>query len=399
MFFKQCFKQSVQLNTCEGGTESKVFTSVIALDSHVKIMPILTLYLRKSLINDKLSAATVSKQFDIIKLFVKHRVEVDEENILNEEQILVLSSEFEIRKYLDHQINVKGLSSVTVSNYDAQLGRFYDFLYTNEFIKINPYDNGPLAVKGKSNIVDSCSFDELFELISVTNSERERTLLQFIYDSGLRVSEVPRVTFEDIQQCTERTYDNIKELTDDFVVSDYVPLNVRGSKSREQGGWKYRTTRISLPTLNRIKKYHSSPLYKRNIRSFKGIANTPAFLDSEGKAITKSGISKLFERLSKRARVKGTLNRIITPHKLRHGFAYAVLQSNDDKTQYLDRLVQVQLMLGHASLKTTQDVYTSIPVEIYREMVDYTGESLTRAMIMERLCKKTQLKIKIQDKK
>lgn len=160
MFFKQCFKQSVQLNTCEGGAESKVFTNVIALDSHMKVMPILTLYLRKSLLKDKLSPATVSKQFDIIKLFVRHRVEVDEETILNEEQILVLSSEFEIRKYLDYQSNVKGLSSVTVSNYDAQLGRLYEFLHTNEYINNNPYDNGSLAVKGKSNIVDSCSFDE-----------------------------------------------------------------------------------------------------------------------------------------------------------------------------------------------------------------------------------------------
>ncbi|EOX4805871.1 tyrosine-type recombinase/integrase [Vibrio alginolyticus] len=79
--------------------------------------------------------------------------------------------------------------------------------------------------------------------------------------------------------------------------------------------------------------------------------------------MTKSGISKLFERLSKRARAKGTLNRMITPHKLRHGFAYAVLQSNDDNTQYLDRLVQVQLMLGHTSLKTTQDAY---PVYLWK---------------------------------
>lgn len=399
MFLKQCFKQSVQLNTCGNSTKSKVFTNVIALDSNMKVMPILTLYLRKSLIKDKLSSATVSKQFDIIKLFVKHRVEVAEEAILNEEQILVLSSEFEIRKYLDYKTNVKGLSSVTVSNYDAQLRRFYAFLYTNNFIITDPYVNGPLAVKSKSNIVDSCSFDELFELISATKNERERALLQFIYDSGLRVSEVPRVTLEDIQQCTERTYESIKKSSDNFAASDYVPLSVRGSKSREQGGWKYRTTRISLPTLNRIKKYHSSPLYKRNIRSFKGIASIPAFLDSEGRPLTKSGISKLFERLSKRARAKGTLNRMITPHKLRHGFAYAVLQSNDDNTQYLDRLVQVQLMLGHTSLKTTQDAYTSIPMEIYREMVDDNGESITRAMMMERLCKKTQLKIKVQDKK
>ncbi|MEF1280569.1 tyrosine-type recombinase/integrase [Vibrio fortis] len=376
-----------------------MFTNAIALDKNMKVMPILTLYLRKSLLKDKLSTKTVSKQFDIIKLFVEHRLNIAVEKSINEEQILLLSSEYEIRKYLDFLKNEKGLSSVTISNYDSQLQRFYYFLFNNEFIKTNPYENGPLAAKGKSNIVDSCSLDELYGLISVAKNERERALLQFIYDSGLRVSEVPRVTLEDIQQCTERTYNSIKEENDYFVVSDYVPLSVHGSKSREQGGWKYRTTRISLPTLNRIKKYHSSPLYKRNIRSFKGTSNTPAFLNSKGEPYTASSISKLFERLSKRARVNGLLKRTITPHKFRHGFAYSVLQSNDGNMQYLDRLVQLQLMLGHVSLKTTQDTYTSIPVEIYREMVDCNGVSLTRAIIMERVYKKTKLKIKTQDRK
>lgn len=400
MFFRQCFQRSTNLRhpSC-GHKASPIFSNAIALDANMKVMPVLSMYLRHSLLRDKLSPATVSKQFDIIKLFVQHRQEKAEESTLNEEQLLLLSSEYDIRKYFDTLANQKQLSSVTISNYDAQLGRFYEFLELQGLISDNPYSNGSLAGRGKSNLVDACTFDELYELICASKSERERLLVQFIYDSGLRVSELPRVSLEDIQRCSERTYNSIKEKGDQFVASDYAPLNVRGSKSREQGGWKWRVTRISLPTLNRIKKYHSSPLYKRYIRSYRGAAETPAFLDSKGDVFTNGAITKLLERLSKRACERGRIKRMITPHKLRHGFAYAVLQSNDDNMQYLDRLVQVQLMLGHSSLRTTQNTYTSIPVEIYRDMLTEDGESLTRAMLMERLSKKTQLKIGIRDRK
>lgn len=117
------------------------------------------MYLRHSLLRDKLSPATVSKQFDIIKLFVQHRQEKAEESTLNEEQLLLLSSEYDIRKYFDTLANQKQLSSVTISNYDAQLGRFYEFLELQGLISDNPYSNGSLAGRGKSNLVDACTFD------------------------------------------------------------------------------------------------------------------------------------------------------------------------------------------------------------------------------------------------
>lgn len=378
---------------------SPKFSNVVALNARMKVMPILSDYLRHSLNDLKRSVKTVSKQYDIIKLFVNFLMTEPAFENNNEDEALLFASEFYLKKYFEELSSVKELSSVTVANYDAQLHGFYGYIALKGFIDENPYEDGSLVGKGKSKLVSYCSFDEVFALISCTNNERERALIQFVYDSGLRVSEVPRVSVADIKKCTEKTHESIKEDGDVFVTSDYVALDVKGSKGRIQGEYNYRTTKISIPTLNRIKKYHSSPIFKRNIRKFTSNETTPAFLNSEGSPYTASSIAKLFTRVSNRALKRGLITRKITPHKLRHGFAYSVLQSNDEGTQYLDRLVQVQFMLGHRSLSTTQNTYTSIPVEIYKTMTDKNGEPITRAVLMKRLVEKTKIKIKVTDVK
>jgi len=95
---------------------------------------------------------------------------------------------------------------------------------------------------------------------------------------------------------------------------------------------------------------------------------------------------------------QGHLTRNISPHQLRHGNAYAILQSNDLGTDFLDRLVIVQKNLGHNQLSTTQ-MYTSIPQDIYNSLCDENGDLLTRAEKMKRLSEQTQLKIGIRDVK
>ena len=87
---------------------------------------------------------------------------------------------------------------------------------------------------------------------------------------------------------------------------------------------------------------------------------------------------------------------MISPHKLRHGYAYAILQSNDLGADYLDRLVIVQKNLGHNQINTTH-MYTGIPHDIYNSMCDENGDLLTRAEKMRRLSEQTQLKIGIKD--
>ena len=69
---------------------------------------------------------------------------------------------------------------------------------------------------------------------------------------------------------------------------------------------------------------------------------------------------------------------------LRHGFAGSLLRSPDLGDHAVDKLVLLQICLGHAYLKTTQ-VYTQLPYEIYGKIADKNGEILTRSRLMEQL--------------
>ena len=157
-------------------------------------------------------------------------------------------------------------------------------------------------------------------------------------------------------------------------------------------------TLVSRAVLDRTNKYHASPLYKKYARKYVSPDELPAFFNSKGRPITPKCLSKLLDRLSNRAIQSGALHKPISPHKLRHGYAYDLLQSPDIGQTYVDRLAVVQKSLGHAYLSSTE-VYTKIPVELYKKISDSEGEVITKAERMERLVKKTQLKISIKDKK
>ncbi|MGP5505724.1 tyrosine-type recombinase/integrase, partial [Psychrobacter celer] len=183
--------------------------------------------------------------------------------------------------------------------------------------------------------------------------------------------------------------------TDLPIHPDYVSLKVKGSKGRGNQ-IKPRWTLLSLVTIKRVEKYHASPLYKKYARKYLKPSETPAFLNAEGTPYTPNSISKLLERISKRAIKHGRLNRLISPHKLRHGNAYSILQSKDLGPNYVDRLAIVQNCLGHNHLSTTQ-IYTNIPQDIYKSMCDENGDTLTKAEKMKRLSEQTQLRIGIKD--
>ena len=179
-------------------------------------------------------------------------------------------------------------------------------------------------------------------------------MLQFLYNSGLRRSELTRVTLKDFKDINNFNSEKfISRDTDQPIHADYMPLKVKGSKGRGNQ-IKPRWTLISSATIKRIQKYHASPLYKKHARRYLNSSETPAFFNAEGTPYTPSAINKLLERISKRAINKGRLHRMISPHKLRHSNAYAILQSNDLGADYLDRLVIVQKNLGHSQLDTTQ---------------------------------------------
>lgn len=370
-------------------------------DDNGKILPIISEYLSYHSNHEKISyksAATYGKNLTYFLNYIRTRPEYDNNE---SDEVFITVPGYVIQEYLTFLISEDNKSSSTVRNRDATIRAFIEYLCSptedrEPLREDNPYSNGYLSKVPKRTQINSCSLDDLSILIESTNSERERVLLQFLYDSGLRRSELPRVTLQDFQDTRRFNSESfISSNTDQPIHANYVPLKVKGSKGRGNQ-IKPRWTLISSATIKRVQKYHASPLYKKYARKYLKPSETPAFFNSKGTPYTPSSINKLLERVSKRAIKHGRLNLMISPHKLRHGYAYAILQSNDLGADYLDRLVILQKNLGHNQINTTH-MYTGIPHDIYNSMCDENGDLLTRAEKMKRLSEKTQLKIGIKD--
>lgn len=376
-------------------------TGVGIFDDDGKILPLISEYLSYECKHEKIaykSAGTYGKNLTYFLKYIRSRPDYEDDET---DEVFITVPGYVIQEYLTFLTLNGGKESSTVRNRDATIRAFIEYLCSptedrEQLRKSNPYSNGYLSKAPKRTPIDPCTLDDLVILIESTFFERERLLLQFLYDSGLRRSELPRVTLEHFKNAIN--FNSEKFITcdsDQPIHVNYAPLEVNGSKGRGNE-IKPRWTLVSTATIQRIQKYHASPLYKKYARKYTSPAETPAFFNAEGTPYTSKSISKLLERISKRAMEQGLLTQTISPHQLRHGNAYAILQSNDLGSDFLDRLVIVQKNLGHNQLSTTQ-MYTSIPQDIYNSMCDENGDLLTRAEKMKRLREQTQLKIGIRD--
>jgi integrase/recombinase XerC len=385
-------------------TKKHNFTGVVVFDVNFKILPLISAFLSYNLKNNKISPATAgtyAKNLTYFLLYLRNRNEF--KNIPADEPFLTVGK-YVIEEYLVNLKVVNKLSTATIRNRDATFQAFiHGYLYQNQelrdaHIHISPYEDGLLSGPVKQKIIESCSIDELVILIEETNSERERTILQFVFDTGIRRSEIQQISRQDI--LNTRSFNSQKLIAkkgDVPTTPPYSALLIQGTKGRHNDK-KQRMSLISYSTVDRVIDYHASPLYKKYSRKYKKSDQTPAFFNADGSPFTAKNLSKLLERLSKRAIKKGKINKSISSHKLRHGYSYDILQSPDLGENYVDRLAVVQKSLGHSYLSTTE-MYTRIPIELYKSMKDSSGEISTKALRMLRLKEKTQLKISISDKK
>ena len=320
------------------------------------------------------------------------------------DEILLTVTQQGIAKYFAYLREVEGLTSTTIRNRDGcYMALFNDFLCVGQkhlpAVRVdNPYAGGFISPAPKKNLVTPCSLQDLKSLIQSTNSERERSLVQTIFDAGLRRSEVGRVTLGAVNKALGFSRANfITEDETDWVHPDYCPLYIDGSNGRGHE-FKPRYSIVSKSTLERIKRYHATPLFRKYARKYESADETPCFFNAEGRPFNADAISKLLERLSKRAIKSKRIERMISPHKLRHGHAYAILGSPDLGDSYLDNLIKAQMSLGHARNTTTEE-YTRLPQDIFRMLRPTTGEIPTKAKNMAALVAETELKIRLGDKK
>ncbi|HEV3140107.1 MAG TPA: site-specific tyrosine recombinase XerD [Vicinamibacterales bacterium] len=243
------------------------------------------------------------------------------------------------RKALDAfvaQQRNRGLSPRSVARRVAAVRGFYKFLVLDKRLDRSPADDlrPPRAWPA---LPKSLSIDEVDALIaqpdvSTPRGLRDRAMIELLYATGLRVSELVNVRAADLH-----------------VHEQYMTCIGKGSKERivPLGGqateWIARYLRHGRPGLM-------------------GARRTPRdavlFLNGRGERLSRVGFWKILKRYGKAA----GLPRTLSPHVLRHSFATHLLERGAD-------LRAIQLMLGHADLSTTQ-IYTHVLEARLRSVYD-----------------------------
>lgn len=223
---------------------------------------------------------------------------------------------------------LKNKSKITVSRKLATLRSFFGYLYQEGYVKINKARLVP-APKAPRHLPNFLSVDDAFNLVQTPEGigllpVRDRAILELLYCSGLRVSEVEGLNVDDI---------NIREGL----------VKARGK------GKKERIVPVGNKALDALKSYLiERRLYKKN----KGVTEKEAafFLNRNGKRLTERQIRRIVIKYARRAGIQGQIG----PHTMRHTFATHLLLGGAD-------LRAIQELLGHSSLSTTQK-YTHLDI-------------------------------------
>ncbi len=217
----------------------------------------------------------------------------------------------------------RGLSPRSVARMVAAVRGFYRFLVLDRQIAASPADDlrPPRAWPALPTFLSIEEVDTLIAQpdVSTPLGIRDRAMIELLYATGLRVSELVSVRQADLH-----------------LEEHYLTCIGKGSKER--------LVPIGEPATDWIRTYQSTA--RREL--LKGRASPRLFLNARGGALSRVGFWKLLKRHALRA----NLPRTLSPHVLRHSFATHLLERGAD-------LRAIQLMLGHADLSTTQ-IYTHV---------------------------------------
>lgn len=230
------------------------------------------------------------------------------------------------------QLGGAGLAIPTVARKLVSIRLFYRFLATEQRLAANPADDIDLP-KQRRKLPSVLTQDEVARLIDAAASApdrlwalRSRAMLEVMYGSGLRVSELLGLGMGNVS------------LTEGF-------LRVMGKRSKE------RVVPLGQLAIRAVRDYLSAARPR-----YAGKRTSPfLFLNQRGGPLSRMGFLKILRACTGLAGI----NRHITPHTLRHSFATHLLEGGAD-------LRVVQEMLGHASIATTQ-IYTQVDREYVRE--------------------------------
>ncbi len=217
------------------------------------------------------------------------------------------------------------IDSRSIANYLSAYKTFYNY-----YIKLGKLNNNPIdsisSPKLAKHLPVYLTVDEVDKLLDIeikdAFSARNKSILEVMYSSGLRISELINLEFKNI------------DLNDSII-------RVMGKGSKE------RIVPISDLAIKYLKIYVKD--YRADL--VKKETNNYVYLNNHGKKMTRQGVFKMIKKLTSE---KG-INKDVSPHTLRHSIATHMLENGAD-------LRIIQEFLGHENIGTTQ-IYTHLTNE------------------------------------
>ncbi len=238
----------------------------------------------------------------------------------------------QVRRYLD-SLYRSGLASRSIARHLTTLRNFYSFLLSEGKIGEDPTSVLPMPNQWHT-LPKYLNLEEVNRIAAAPDAAkatgmRDRAMLELLYATGLRVSELCQLKLSDLN-------------------SELGVARVTGK------GNKQRLVPVGQVAVQAVREYRE----QARPRLLKGRASPYLFVTARGGRLTRQAFWKLLGGYGKKAGIF----RGLTPHVIRHSFATHLLEGGAD-------LRSVQTMLGHADISTTQ-IYTHVMRSRLRKTVD-----------------------------
>ncbi len=225
----------------------------------------------------------------------------------------------------------QGKSPRTLRRALSSIRSFFDYLVDEKERTDNPAENleGPRLPRVLPKVLSEAQVEAVLSApdISIPRGLRDRAMIELLYASGLRVSELVNLSLSEMR-----------------LDRGFLLIVGKGAKER------------IVPVGERAESWIDRYLQEGRPSLEKGRSNA-VFLSRLGRALSRQGFWKILRSYTLALGLKG-----VSPHVLRHSFATHLLEHGAD-------LRSVQLMLGHADISTTQ-IYTHIHQARLRSLYD-----------------------------
>lgn len=249
-----------------------------------------------------------------------------------------------VREYL-HFMQKFNYKKTTVARKIASIRTFYKYLHREKKVETNPAEN-LISPKRPKSLPKFLTIDEIEQILSNINIDtpagyRNRAILELLWASGMRVSELSGLNFGNLN------LDNNEITVFGKGAKERIILITDRAKTYLKGYIDYARSMIA-------KGYELPPIND----------DTPVFINKTGYRLQTKMIRNVINDITE----KISLPKKVTPHMFRHSFATHLIEHGAD-------LRVVQELLGHASISNTQ-IYTHISMQ---HMKDVYNESHPRA--------------------